>query len=229
MLAKRDPIFWAATAIFALALLLGATVDNGFLLLGVAAYLLRPTIHSMGFARKLIDERQLSIQYQASNVAFAALVFGNIVVILHLMSKGDQSWTMLNAVLLGAIAVRALAGLLLVGDPAVAGPRIAMAVGAFLALFGAMEGEASGIVSHIVPGALLIALGYAARRWPRAIAITLLAIVTVALGALAFTALQSHTAFSWGSLWALALINVPLVVAAFCMLRGTTLNDGDLA
>lgn len=229
MLAKRDPIFWAATAIFALALILGATIDNSFLLLGVAAYLLRPTIHSMGFARTLIDERQLSIQYQASNVAFAALVLGNIVVILHLMAKGDHSWELINAVLLGAIAVRALAGLLLVGDPAVAGPRIAMAVGAFLALFGAMEGESSGIVAHIIPGAVLIALGYAGSKAPRAIAYLLLAIVAVALGALVFTALQSHTTFGWGSLWALTLINVPLIVAALCMLRGAKLNAGDAA
>ena len=159
MLHRRDPIFWAATAIFVLSLALAKFVDDGFLMLLVASYLLRPALHSLGFARKLVDERQMQIQYQASNVAFTALVIGNIVVILYLMGKDDHTWEMVNAVLMVGLAVRAIAGLLLVGDPAVAGPRIVMAVGAFLCLFGVVEGGLPGGIVHGLPGLAVIGLG----------------------------------------------------------------------
>jgi hypothetical protein len=79
---KRDSIFWAATAIFVLSLALVVVYGQQYLLLMACAYLLRPTLHSLGFARHLVDERQLQIQYRASNVGFAALVIGNALMFL---------------------------------------------------------------------------------------------------------------------------------------------------
>ncbi|OYV74459.1 MAG: hypothetical protein B7Z72_00090 [Gemmatimonadetes bacterium 21-71-4] len=222
MLSKRDPIFWAATGIFVVSLVLGMAVDNAFLLLMVAAYLLRPTLHSLGFAKQLVDERQLQIQYQASNVAFAAMVVGNIVLMLYLMGRNDHTWEMINAVLLIGLAVRALAGLLMVGDPAVAGPRIVIAVGLFLCLFGVLEGGASGAVAHGVPGLVVVGLGFASRRAPRAIAVSLFALAALLLGWRAFSALQRHAVPNWGEILAVVFIAAPLVIAAFCLLRGAS-------
>lgn len=228
MLHKRDPIFWMATAIFVVSLVLAMAVDDGFLLLAVAAYLLRPTLHSLGFARRLVDERQMQIQYQASNVAFTALVIGNIVVILHLMGKGDHTWEMVNAVLLVALAVRALTGLLMVGDPAVAGPRIVIAVGLFVGLVGVMEGDLGGLFSHVVPGLIVVALGIAGRRAPRAVAVTLFVLGAAVVALVTIQGVQRHAAPRWGTVLAITLITAPMVTAAFCMLRGASLSNDDV-
>ncbi len=220
MLRKRDPIFWAATGIFAVSLVLAVAVTEEFLVLMVAAYLLRPTLHSLGFFRKLVDERQMQLQYQASSVAFTVMVAGNIIVMLYLMGRNDHTWEMLNAVLLTALAVRALAGLLMVGDPAVAGPRIVIAVGLFLCLFGVLEGGASGAVVHVAPGLLVVGLGLASRSWPRAAAIALFAIAALALSWRVTSMQHLGRALNWGEILGIAFLTVPLIVAAVCLLRG---------
>lgn len=228
MWTRRDPIFWAATLVFAISLVLAIAVDDGFLLLAVGAYLLRPTLHSLGFARKLADERQLQIQYRASNVAFVAMVLGNIVVILQLMGKGDHTWEMVNAVLLMALAVRAVAGLLMVGDPAVAGRRIVMVVGAFFCLFGLMEGGLSGAVAHVLPGLVVVALGWAADRAPRAIGGLVIALAATGSVFLAVMATRSPQGFTWGTSMVLLLVGVPLATGGVCLLRGAAAGgDGD--
>ena len=227
MLHRRDPIFWAATAIFVLSLALAKFVDDGFLLLMVASYLLRPALHSLGFAKKLVDERQMQIQYQASNVAFTALVIGNIVVILYLMGQDDHNWEMVNAVLMVGLAVRAIAGLLLVGDPAVAGPRIVMAVGAFLCLFGVVEGGLPGGIVHGLPGLAVIGLGLAARKAPRIIGGVVLAAAVAVMLLITAKAYRSNQGLNWGTAVTVVLLGAPLVVAAVCILRGASIGDPD--
>lgn len=219
MLLRRDPIFWAASAIFALGLAL-AGVDNAFLLLLVAAYLLRPTLHSLGYFRRLIDERQLQIQYRASNIAFSTMVVGLIIVMVVLMRRDDHTWEMLVAVLMASLAARALAGLLMTGDVNVIGPRILIAVGGFVALFGLLEGVESpgSLVAHVIPGLAVAGLGLAARRWPRPVAWVVLAAaaaLTVGLVSSAF----SDRPGAWGTVLALALMAVPAAVAGVALLR----------
>lgn len=220
MFAKRDPIFWTATGIFAVSLVLAMAVDNGFLLLMVAAYLLRPTLHSLGFFRKLVDERQLQIQYQAGNVAFAAMVIGNIAVMLYLSGKGDHTFEMVNAVLLIGLTVRALAGLLMVGDPSVAGARIVMAVGGLLALFGVLEGEWPGAIGHAVPGLMMVGLGIASRRAPKIVAGLTFMIAAALFALIAYRATASHSVVQWSAIATILLVVAPVVVAGFCLLRG---------
>jgi hypothetical protein len=227
MLRKRDPIFWAATGIFVLALVLAKLVDDGFLLLMVGAYLLRPTLHSLGFAKKLVDERQLQIQYRASNVGFAAMVIGNIVVVFYLMGQQDHAWELVNAVLLIGLAVRALTGLLMVGDLSAAGPRILFAVGLFLCLFGIIEGGGLSLdsLAHGIPGLVVIGIGFAARRWPKAIAGILLVFVAFIAAWLVNRALRGSGPVGWGEVVTLLLIATPLVVAAACLLRARPDTD----
>jgi hypothetical protein len=217
---KRDAIFWAATGVFIIAVALGAAVDERFYLLMVVSYLLRPTVHSLGFARTLVDERQLAIHYQAGNVAFAVMVIGNIVVMLYLMSQDDHTYEKILLVLFVALATRALVGLLKVGDPAVAGPRILMAVGLLMSLFGVLEGPMAGALVRGAPGLVLVALGVAARKRP--VLTAYLSFGTAAVAAVLFGALMlrgDHAAW-WGKAAAALFVISPIVVAAFCLLRG---------
>jgi hypothetical protein len=227
MMRRRDPIFWAATGIFVLSLVLAKLIDDGFLFLMVGAYLLRPTLHSLGFAKKLVDERQLQIQYRASNVGFAALVIGNIVVVLYLMGQQDHAWELVNAVLLIGLAVRALTGLLMVGDLSAAGPRILFAVGLFLCLFGIIEGGGLSLdsLAHGIPGLVVIGIGLAARRWPKAIAGILLVFVAFIAAWFVNRALRGSSPVGWGEVVTLLLIATPLVVAAICLLRARPDTD----
>ena len=227
MLDKRDQIFWTATGIFVLSLVLNIVAGQQYLLLMVAAYLLRPTLHSLGFAKKLVDERQMQIQYRASSVAFAALVIGNIVLILHLMRLGDHTWEMVVGLLTTGLAVRALAGLLLVGDPSVAGQRILVSVGLLVALFGAMDAGFPGALVAVLPGLALVALGLASPKWPRAIASILFAIAALLCLQILPRALRPPGGPNWGTALTLGLLIVPLVTAAFCLLRGAAVPDDD--
>lgn len=223
---KRDPIFWAATCIFVVSLVLARVVDEGFLLMMIGAYLLRPTLHSLGFAMKLVDERQLQIHYRAGNVGFAALVIGNVVVMLALMGQNNHAWEMVNAALLIALAVRALSGLLQVGDLAVAGPRIVMAMGFLLGLFGFLEGGFSlGSLQHVIPGLAIVALGFVARKRPRTVAIVLFVLVGLLAAFLVSRALRSGRSLNWGEAVTLLLIASTVVVTATCLLRAQAASD----
>ncbi len=222
MLAKRDGIFWAATAISGVALVLTAAWGQQFLLLLAASYLLRPTVHSLGFAPKLIDERQLQIQYRASNVAFVALVLGNVVLYGHLMHVDDHTWEMVGALLAISLAVRALTGLLLVGDPVVAGRRILYSVGVLAAVFAALDAGFPEVFLAVLPGLAIAGLGMVSHRHPR-----LAAVITGALP-LIFCALILSMAFrrpggpNWGTAVTLGLIVTPLIIAAICLWRGAS-------
>ncbi len=219
MLGKRDAIFWAACVIFAAALGLGAARGQAWLLLAVGAYLLRPTLHSLGLARQLVDERQMEIHYRASNVGFAALVAGNIVVILALMARGDHAWEMAVAVLVVGLAARALTGLLLVGDPAVAGQRILVSVGLLVAIFAALDAGWPYVLVAVLPGLAVAGLGAIAPRFGRASA-TVCGVCAAAFGALILgTALARPGGANWGTAVALVLICLPLAAAAACFWR----------
>ena len=72
---KRDPIFWWASGIFILVLALFAiTQYDVLLMLIVFAYLLRPALASFGLAKKYVDERQMSLNYRSSNIAFVVTI-----------------------------------------------------------------------------------------------------------------------------------------------------------
>ncbi|NJD19888.1 MAG: DUF2178 domain-containing protein [Gemmatimonadetes bacterium] len=215
---RRDPIFWAATGIFLLALALGIAVHEGFLLLLVGAYLLRPTVHSLGFARRRIDERQLLIQYQASNVAFAVFVIGIGAVIAVLMREGNHAWEMLVGVLMLSLAARALATLLLVGDHAVIGGRIIVAVGLLVALVGALEGGLANRIAQALPGLLVAGLGLLSRKWPKGVGGVVLTLVAVLISWGVGRALLGALPH-WGEVLGLVLVAAPLTTAAPRLLR----------
>lgn len=230
---KRDPIFLAASAIFAVALVLGIVFDNAFFLLMIAAYLLRPTLHSLGFFPKRIDERQMQIQYRAGNVAFTAMLIGNIALILSLMGEGNHLWESVLGVVLIALAVRALSGLLMVGDPAVAGVRIIITVGLFFMLFGIIEGFGSGFraagVAHVIPGLLVVGIGLGARRMPRVVAVGLASLTLLFTAVMARPALMQRGGPNSGTALVFSVVVVPLLTAAVLLWRGAAAADDEPA
>ncbi len=88
---KKDAIFWWATAIFIMALVLAGIFKNQlFLFLMVGSYLLRPTLASLGLAKNLVDERQMSIQYRSGNIAFVIMIIACIILAVNLCLKDEM-------------------------------------------------------------------------------------------------------------------------------------------
>jgi hypothetical protein len=137
---KKDAIFWCASGVFVAALILAAVTRNDlWLFLMVASYLLRPTLASLGVARRFVDERQMSIQYRSGNIAFAVMLGAAIVLAVMQRIKGDPGWEFFNIVIILGLASKALFNMLLVKNYREAGSRIIMAVGALVVLFVAAE------------------------------------------------------------------------------------------
>ncbi len=211
---KRDWIFWVASGIFALSIAIAAvTRDQLWLFLLVASYLLRPTLASLGLARRSTDERQMSIQYRSGNIAFAVMIIASIVLAIVQQSKGDKSWEMFNIVIILGLASKALFNVLLIKDYREVGSRIIMAVGLLVLLFVTLEnGFSLGGLIESAPWILIVGIGWASRKFPRTIA-ALLFVVTAAL--LYFILSKGFTV---GQLATAALVCIPLITAGVCLI-----------
>jgi hypothetical protein len=168
---KRDPIFWVATGIFLAAIVIYAiTREQLWLSLMIASYLLRPTLASLGVARRYVDERQMSIHYRSGNIAFAVMIVASVVLAVVQSRKGDRSWELFNIVIILGLASKALFNVVLVKNYREAGSRIIMAVGLLVALFVAMENGATiGGLVESSPALLVVGLGWLARKFPKTV------------------------------------------------------------
>ena len=78
---KRDAVFYLATGIFVLSLILFIVTQNmNWLFLGIVSYLLRPTLASLGITGSNVDERQMTINYRSGNIAFAVTVITCVII-----------------------------------------------------------------------------------------------------------------------------------------------------
>ena len=112
---NRDPIFWWASGIFILALVLFGITQNDLLLaLMVVSYLLRPTLASLGMAKRYVDERQLSLNYRSSNIAFFMMMIACVFFAAKLKTENNHSGEMFYMVIVIGIAAKALFNTLLV-------------------------------------------------------------------------------------------------------------------
>jgi hypothetical protein len=211
---RRDSIFWMATGIFVLAILLAAiTRDQLWLFLMVGSYLLRPTLASLGLARRSTDERQMSIQYRSGNIAFAVMIVASIVLAVMQELKGDKSWEMFNIVIILGLATKALFNVLLVKNYREVGSRIIMAVGMLVLLFVAVEnGFTLGGLIESAPWILIVGIGWISRKFPRTIA----ALVFVVSAALLFIILSKG--FTVAQLATATLVCIPLITAGVCLI-----------
>ena len=223
---KRDGIFWAAAGIFLISAALAAvTKEQLWLFLMVASYLLRPTLASLGVARRSIDERQMSIQYRSGNIAFAVMMVASVALAVWQNAKGDPSWEMFNIVIALGLASKALFNVLLVKNYRVVGRRIIIATGLLVLLFvGAENGLSVGGLIESAPWLVVLGLGLASKKYPRSVAI----IVFVATAFLLFAILARG--FTPGQLATAFLVCIPLSIAGVCLLIPESQDrDADLA
>ena len=209
---KRDPIFWAATAIFVLSLVLGGTVHESALLLMAFSYLLRPTLYALGLARRYADERQLTIQFRSGNIAFTILVTGIMILAADREIRGEPADAFYALLCIG-LAAKALANRLLGKDWRPTGITIVLAVAALMTLFGLIEeGLSFGGFMHSLPGLLLAVIGVTGFRYPR--------IAGILTAAAACFAIYFFQLFTLRQLPTFLLLAVPLFIAAICLYFG---------
>jgi hypothetical protein len=169
---RKDPIFWAAAGICLVAIVISATTGNRlWLFLMIASYLLRPTLASLGVARRYVDEREMSIHYRSGNIAFAVMIIASVVLAVVQSRKGDRNWDLFNIIILFGLVSKALFNVLLVKNYREAGSRIIITVGLLEVLFVAAGVTSNGSqIDALVgasPGILMVGLGWLARRFPK--------------------------------------------------------------
>jgi hypothetical protein len=169
---RKDPIFWAATGVFLAAIVISAFTGNRlWLFLMIASYLLRPTLASLGVARRYVDEREMSIHYRSGNIAFAVMIIASVVLAVVQNRKGDRDWDLFNIIILLGLVSKALFNVLLVKNYREAGSRIIITVGLLEVLFVAAGVTPNGNqIDSLVgasPGLLMVGLGWLARRFPK--------------------------------------------------------------
>ena len=210
---KRDPIFWGATAIFLVSFVTAfATQNDLWLFLMAATYLLRPTLASLGLARRLVDERQMSIQYRSGNIAFAVMLGAAIYFAISLRIKNDHSWEMFNAVIILGLASKALFNVLLQKNYRESGSQLIMAVGLLVTLFVAAENGATfaGLMESL-PWLGIVVIGWLARKFPRTIG----SLIFVIDAALLFFILGKG--LTWGQFTTALVVCIPLLLAGWSL------------
>jgi hypothetical protein len=213
---KKDPIFWLATSIFILGVVIfGLTHNQLWLFILAGSYLLRPTLASLNIAKSLVDERQMSIQYRAGNIAFAAMIIACIITAVDLSIKGDHSWEYFNAIVIIGLAAKALANVILVGNYRESGTKIIMAVGLLLVLFVSLEnGFTLGGLIESLPWLGIVVVGWVSKKYPKTIGGIILMIAVVLL----FFILQKG--FIVGQVITAVVVTVPLVTAGISLIVG---------
>ena len=211
---KKDQIFWWASSIFILSLILFAVTQNNlFLASMILAYLLRPTLGSLGLAKKYIDERQLSLNHRSSNIAFVVMLITCVIFATKLSAENNAAREMFNLVIVIGIAVKALFNVILSKNFREGAAKIIIAVGLFAALFSGMSSIDHGLLPinfliSILPGLLIAGLGVLSKYFPRVIAVSML-LITIIL-----VVFILNKGIIWGQIATALLIGVPLLAAS---------------
>ncbi len=211
---KRDKIFYSASALSLIGAVLALMGYEFALLLFVAAYLLRPSLHEFGLARQYADERQLNIHSRSGNIAFIVVMLAAVGFALWRISRGESPEELYELIVIG-LAARAMTTLIMVGEYRKAGVVIISAVGVFLALFIIAEGGLSvASLFGVVLGGIIIGLGQLARKFPKVMALVLALIIVAVI--LSFRLYDFRTVNT--ALWLFFV--TPLVTAAACLFLG---------
>ena len=212
---KKDPIFWWASGIFILALLLFAITQNQFwLTLMILSYLLRPTLASLGVARRFVDERQLSIHYRSSNIAFVVMIIACVIFAVKLESEGNQAWEIFNMIIIIGLAVKALFNVILAKNLREGATKIILAAGLLITLFVAMDSLKQGFLGflmNLIPGLAIVGLGILSKYFPRVTGI-LIFIITIGLEIAIFS-----KGLNWAQIGTALIVGIPLVIAGVCL------------
>lgn len=223
---KKDPIFWLASGIFLLAILLFAITQNQlWLAFMIGSYLLRPTLASLGVARRYVDERQMSIQYRSGNIGFAAMIIASVILAIKLSAEGNSAWEMFNIVIIVGLAAKALFNVILVKNYREGATKIIIAAGLLITLFVAFDSVEGGLsirtFMNLTPGLAIVGIGLLSKKFPRTIAVMIFAITTI----LMFIILEKGLTIS--QLTTALVVGVPLIVAGACLFKREKTTSGN--
>jgi len=210
---KRDPIFWWATGIFVMSLGLFAITQNQFwLALMIGSYLLRPTLASLGVAKRYVDERQLSIHYRSGNIGFAVTIIMCVIFAVKLGAEDNHDFELFAMTIIIGLVAKALFNVILVKNYREAASKIIISAGLLIALFSSLDaGSFVGVLLQILPGLVIAGVGLLSKVYPRPAGIVIL----VATALLLWVILGRG--FTWAQIGTAAIIGVPLILAALCL------------
>ena len=213
---KKDPIFWWASGIFILALLLFTITQNQFwLALMIGSYLLRPTLASLGVAKRYVDERQLSIHYRSSNIAFVVMIIACIIFAAKLSAEGNPDWEIFNIIIAVGLVVKGLFNVVLAKNLREGATKIIITAGLLITLFMGMNSVEGGFsvknLMNLIPGLAIVGLGILSKHFPRSIGV-LVFLITVALE---FVILSKG--LGWAQIGTAIIVGVPLIIAGMCL------------
>ncbi len=179
---KRDRIFYIGCGLLAVGLILLFLDSAPSYLFLVGAYLLRPTLYALGMGKRFADERQIQISSRSGNVGFLVVMLGATLLAVSRTAQGETV-DELNMLIILGLTTKAVIGLLMIGDLRKAGVIILISWGVIMGMFLGGQG-----VDHIRAGetpwetfagigliAVSIILGLLARKFPRPVALVLLA------------------------------------------------------
>jgi hypothetical protein len=218
---KRDAIFWWASGIFLLALALFAiTQEQLWLSLMIGSYLLRPTLASLGVAKRYVDERQMSINYRSSNIGFAVMMIVCVIFAIKLSAENNHDFEMFNMAIIIGLAAKALFNVILAKNLREGASKIIIGVGLMVALFSALDaGSFVSILVAISPGLTIAGIGLLSKKYPRIVG--MLALVTACLLILLIMTIGLRNSKSlWTQILVAIIIGAPLITAGVCLLRG---------
>ncbi|UCE23880.1 MAG: hypothetical protein JSU74_11355 [Candidatus Zixiibacteriota bacterium] len=205
----RDAIFWWATGIFLVSLLLALLVSTYFVYGIILAYLLRPALHSAGLADNYADERQKQIQFHSGNIAFVVLIIAIAVMAVQAELSGETIDTFATLLAIG-LATKAIVGVIMVRDYRAAGVQITISLGLIVTAFIVLEaGFSIGTIIGAVIGIMISMVGLIGIAYPRVLG-----------GLLVAVAAAIWVMIGPGFVVAL-LLPLPLVVAAACLFHSS--------
>jgi hypothetical protein len=212
---KKDPIFWLASAIFVLALLLFAiTKEQLWLFLMIISYMLRPTLASLGVAKRHVDERQMGIYYRSGNIGFAVMILICVIFAIKLSAENNHDFEMFIAAIIIGLAAKALFNVILIKNFRETASKIIIGVGLLVALFASLDaGSFTGIIVSILPGLVIAGIGLLAKKYPRVIGVV---IIVIAIASMIFIMTFKK---GWGQVVTAAVIGIPLLIAGAGLFR----------
>jgi hypothetical protein len=221
---KKDPIFWWASGIFALALLLFfITKSQDWLFLGIISYLLRPTLASLGIARRHMDERQMTINYRSGNIAFTVTIVTCVIVAVILAAQDNHAFEYFHMVIIVGLAAKALFNVILTRNFREAAAKILIGVGLLVALFNAFHSFDNftiiRFVKYIIPGLSIAGIGVLSKFYARPTG----ALIIVATAFLLWRIFDKG--FTWGQIATAVIVCVPLLIGGAFLMRAKSADN----
>jgi hypothetical protein len=219
MMNKKDSVFIWTWGVFVLSLVLFAfTESDVFLVLVVAAFMLRPTLASVGLLKKSVDERELSINFRSGNVAFFVMLLACVFMAAVLRAEKNHAYEMFYMVIAVGLVSKGLIYILMSKNFRETAPKIMITAGILIACFSGTGAFDQGVLSlnfimNILPGIVIIATGIVSRFYPKAGSIAIL-IITLYLSYFIL-----RRGVNWSSAGTALLVLAPLLAASFGLWR----------